>query len=52
MIFLSKFAPGFSIDINRGGFDLPFGFKKPDMDGFVQTWEALENYQLSAIKNS
>ena len=34
--FLGNFGPGFSIDINRGGFDLPFGVKKPDLDGFVQ----------------
>ena len=34
--FLGNFGPGFSIDINRGGFDLPFGVKKPNMDGYVQ----------------
>ena len=34
--FLGNFGPCFSIDINRGGFDLPFGVKKPDLDGFVQ----------------
>ena len=27
--FSRKFAPGFSIDINKGGFDLHFGVEKP-----------------------
>ena len=34
--FLGNFGPGFTIDINRGEFDLPFGVKKHDLDGFVQ----------------
>ena len=34
--FSGKYGPGFSIDINRGGFDLPFRVKNPDLDGLVQ----------------
>ena len=50
--FSRKFAPGFSIDINKGGFDLPFGVKKPDMDGFVHELQVFENCQYLATKNS
>ena len=46
--FSGKYGPGFSIDINRGGFDLPFGVEKPDSDGFVRKLEALENNVLLA----
>ena len=48
--FLGNFGPGFSINSNRGGFDLPFGVEKPDMDGYVQKWEALKSYQFLVIK--
>ena len=30
--FSRKFAPDFSIDINKGGFDLHFGVEKPAVD--------------------
>ena len=50
--FLGNFGPGFSINSNRGGFDLPFGVEKPDMDGYVQKWEALKSYQFLVIKKS
>ena len=49
--FLGNFGPGFSIDFNRGGFDLPFGVKKPDLDGFVQNLQAFEN-DLTLARNS
>ena len=48
--FLGKFGPEVSIDFNRGGFDLPFDVEKPDMDEYVQKWEALENYQFMVRK--
>ena len=47
---MGKFGPEVSIDFSRGGFDLPFGVEKPDMDGYVQKWEALENYQFLVRK--
>ena len=48
---MGKFGPDVSIDFNRGGFDLPFGVKKPDLDGFVQNLQALEN-DLTLARNS
>ena len=50
--FSRKFAPGFSIDTNRGGFGLPFGVKKPDFDGFIHKLQVLENGQYLATKKS
>ena len=50
--FLGNFGPGFSINSNRGGFDLPFGVKKPDLDGFVQNLQAFENDLTLARNNS
>ena len=49
--FLGNFGPGFSIDFNRGGFDLPFGVKNPDLDRFVQNLQTYENY-LTLPRNS
>ena len=49
---MGKFGPEVSIDFNRGGFDLPFGVEKPDMDGYVQKWEALKSYQFLVTKKS
>ena len=46
---MGNFGPGFSINSNRGGFDLPFGVEKPDMDGYVQKLEALKSYQFLVI---
>ena len=50
--FSRKFAPGSSIDTNRGGFGLPFGVKKPDFDGFLHKLQVLENGQYLSTKKS
>ena len=50
--FSGNFGPGFSTDITRGGFVLPFGVEKPDMDGYVQKWEGLKSYQFLVRKKS
>ena len=49
--FSGNFGPGFSTDITKGGFVLPFGVEKPDMDGYVQKWEGLKSYQFLVRKN-
>ena len=48
---MGNFGPSFSINFNRGGFDLPFGDEKPDMDGYVQKWEALKSYKFLVKKS-
>ena len=50
--FSRKIAPDFSIDINKGGFDLHFGVEKPDFDGFLQTLQVLENGLVLAVNIS
>ena len=48
---MGKFGPEVSTNSNRRGFDLPFGVKKPDMDGFVHELQVFENCQYLATKN-
>ena len=47
---MGKFGQEVSTNGNRRGFDLPFGVKKPDMDGFVHELQVIENGQYLATK--
>ena len=49
---MGNFGPGFSIDINRGGFDLPFGVEIPGLDGFVLRLLGVKSDQYLATKIS
>ena len=49
---MGKFGPGFLLNSGRGGVGLLNGVEKPDFYGFLWKWEALENYQFLARKNS
>ena len=49
---MGKFGQEVSTNGNRRGFDLPFGVKKPDMDGFVHELQVIENGQYLATKKS
>ena len=47
--FSRKFAPEVLTNFNRGGLYLSFYVEKPDLDGFVQKLEAIENYLFSVV---
>ena len=49
---MGNFGPEVSSYFNRGGSNLLFWGEKPDLDGYVQKLEALENYQFLVRKNS
>ena len=50
--FSRKFAPEVLTNFNRGGLYLSFYVEKPDLDGFVQKLEAIENYLFSVVNIS